>query len=167
MRVALACVLFNEPDLLLLDEPTNYLDLEGVIWLENFLKNYPYTVLIVSHDRDLLNKAVGHIIHLENGKLNSYKGGYDRFEELRREHMERQMALKSKQEAERRHIQAFVDRFKAKASKAKQAQSRVKLLEKMKPIASMVEAQTIAFNFPKPEPLFFPPYCFGECSGWV
>ncbi len=156
MRVALACVLFNEPDLLLLDEPTNYLDLEGVIWLESFLKNYPYTVLIVSHDRDLLNKAVGHIVHLENGKLNSYKGGYDRFEELRREHMERQMALKSKQEAERRHIQAFVDRFKAKASKAKQAQSRVKLLEKMKPIASMVDAQTIAFNFPKPEPLSSP-----------
>ncbi len=96
MRVALACVLFNEPDLLLLDEPTNYLDLEGVMWLESFLRNYPYTVLIVSHDRDLLNKAVSHIVHLENGKLNSYTGGYDRFEDMRREHMERQMALKAK-----------------------------------------------------------------------
>jgi ATP-binding cassette subfamily F protein 3 len=156
MRVALACVLFNAPDLLLLDEPTNYLDLEGVIWLESFLKKYPYTVLMVSHDRDLLNKAVGHIVHLENGKLNSYKGGYDRFEELRRLKMEHQMSLKSKQEAERRHIQAFVDRFKAKASKAKQAQSRVKALERMKPIASMVEAHTIGFNFPKPDPLSSP-----------
>lgn len=156
MRVALACVLFNEPDLLLLDEPTNYLDLEGVMWLENFLRTYPYTVIIVSHDRDLLNKAVTHIVHLENAKLNLYTGGYDRFEELRHELMERQMALKSKQEAERRHIQAFVDRFKAKASKAKQAQSRVKALERMKPIATMVEQHTIPFNFPKPEPLSSP-----------
>ncbi len=156
MRVALACVLFNEPDLLLLDEPTNYLDLEGVIWLENFLRNYPYTVIIVSHDRDLLNKAVTHIVHLENAKLNLYTGGYDRFEELRREMIERQMALKTKQESEKRHIQAFVDRFKAKASKAKQAQSRLKALERMKPIATMVEDNTIAFNFPKPEPLSSP-----------
>ncbi|WP_286831262.1 MULTISPECIES: ABC-F family ATP-binding cassette domain-containing protein [Kordiimonas] len=156
MRVALACVLFNEPDLLLLDEPTNYLDLEGVMWLENFLKNYPYTVVIVSHDRDLLNKAVTHIVHLENQKLNLYTGGYDRFEELRREQMERQMALKSKQEAERRHIQSFVDRFKAKASKAKQAQSRVKALERMKPIATMVEEHTVPFQFPKPDPLSSP-----------
>jgi len=156
MRVALACVLFNEPDLLLLDEPTNYLDLEGVMWLENFLRNYPYTVLIVSHDRDLLNKAVTHIVHLENQKLNLYTGGYDRFEELRREQMERQMALKSKQEAERRHIQSFVDRFKAKASKAKQAQSRIKALERMKPIATMVEEHTVPFQFPKPDPLSSP-----------
>ncbi len=156
MRVALACVLFNEPDLLLLDEPTNYLDLEGVMWLETFLRTYPYTVVIVSHDRDLLNKAVTHIVHLENAKLNIYTGGYDRFEELRREQMERQMALKTKQEAERRHIQAFVDRFKAKASKAKQAQSRVKALERMKPIATMVEAHTVPFNFPQPEPLSSP-----------
>lgn len=156
MRVALACVLFNEPDLLLLDEPTNYLDLEGVMWLESFLKSYPYTVVIVSHDRDLLNKAVTHIIHLENGKLNSYTGGYDRFEQLRRQHMEHQMALKSKQETERRHIQSFVDRFKAKASKAKQAQSRMKALARMQPIVTMVEAHTTPFIFPKPEPLSSP-----------
>ncbi len=156
MRVALACVLFNEPDLLLLDEPTNYLDLEGVMWLETFLRTYPYTVIIVSHDRDLLNKAVTHIIHLENGKLNSYTGGYDRFEEMRREQMERQMALKSKQEAERRHIEAFVERFRYKASKAKQAQSRVKALERMKPIATMLQSATVPFNFPKPDPLSSP-----------
>jgi len=156
MRVALACVLFITPDLLLLDEPTNYLDLEGVMWLESFLKTYPYTVFLVSHDRDLLNKAVTHIIHLEEGKLNLYTGGYDRFEDLRRLKMENQLAMKSKQEAERKHIQSFVDRFKAKASKAKQAQSRVKALERMKPIATMVQSHTIPFNFPKPEPLSDP-----------
>jgi len=156
MRVALANVLFNTPDLLLLDEPTNYLDLEGVIWLENFLKTYPYTVIIVSHDRDLLNKAVTHIVHLEQGKLNLYTGGYDRFEELRSQKMAHQMALKTKQEAERRHIQSFVDRFKAKASKAKQAQSRVKALERMKPIATMVNEHTVPFHFPKPDPLSSP-----------
>ncbi len=168
MRVALACVLFNEPDLLLLDEPTNYLDLEGVMWLENFLRSYPYTVIIVSHDRDLLNKAVTHIIHLENGKLNSYTGGYDRFEQLRRQQMEHQMALKSKQETERRHIQSFVDRFQAKASKAKQAQSRIKALARMKPIVTMVEAHTVPFNFPKPEPLSSPLIVLEEASaGYV
>jgi len=156
MRVALACVLFNTPDLLLLDEPTNYLDLEGVMWLESFLKTYPYTVFLVSHDRDLLNKAVTHIVHLEGGKLNLYTGGYDRFEELRRIKMEGQLALKTKQDAERRHIQSFVDRFKAQASKAKQAQSRMKALERMKPIATMAQEHTIPFNFPKPEPLSDP-----------
>ena len=164
MRVALACVLFNEPDLLLLDEPTNYLDLEGVMWLENFLRTYPYTVVIVSHDRDLLNKAVTHIVHLDQGKLNIYTGGYDRFEKMRRQQMERQMALKSKQESERRRIEDFVTRFKAKASKAKQAQSRVKLLEKMRPIATMVEEHTIPFQFPKPDPLSSPLIALEEAS---
>lgn len=156
MRVALASVLFNEPDFLLLDEPTNYLDLEGVIWLEDFLRRYPYTVVIISHDRDLLNKAVTHIAHLENGKLNLYTGGYDSFEKLRRENQARQMALKSKQESERRHMEAFVERFRYKASKAKQAQSRLKALEKMQPIASVVDAHTVPFQFPKPEPLSSP-----------
>lgn len=156
MRVALACVLFNTPDLLLLDEPTNYLDLEGVMWLESFLKTYPYTVFLVSHDRDLLNKAVTHIVHLEEAKLNLYTGGYDRFEELRRLKMENQLAMKSKQEAERRHIQSFVDRFRAQANKAKQAQSRIKALQRMKPIATMVQEHTIPFRFPKPEPLSDP-----------
>lgn len=156
MRVALACMLFQEPDLLLLDEPTNYLDIEGVIWLENFLKKYPYTVIIISHDRDLLNKAVQSIVHLEQAKLNLYAGGYDDFEELRRIKIDQQMAMKSKQESERRHIQSFIDRFKAKASKAKQAQSRMKMLERMKPIASVIEDHTIPFQFPKPEPLSSP-----------
>ena len=156
MRVALACVLFTAPDLLLLDEPTNYLDLEGVIWLESYLKSYPYTVLIVSHDRGLLNNAVGHILHLTNGKLYRYAGGYDAFEEQRRAALERQMALKSKQEAERRRIEAFVERFRAKESKARQAQSRMKMLARMKPIASVVEDNTIPFDFPKPEPLSSP-----------
>ena len=134
------------------------------MWLENFLRSYPYTVLIVSHDRDLLNKAVSHIVHLENGKLNSYTGGYDRFEDMRREQMERQMALKAKQEAEKRHIEAFVERFRYKASKAKQAQSRIKALERMRPIATMVEAHTVPFNFPKPEPLSSPLIVLEETS---
>ena len=156
MRVALASVLFNQPDLLLLDEPTNYLDLEGVMWLENFLQTYPYTVLIISHDRELLNKAVKGILHLSEGKLNHYTGGYDRFELLRSQKMEQQMAMRTKQENERRHIQSFVDRFKAQASKARQAQSRIKALERMKPIATMMTEYTVPFKFPKPEPLSSP-----------
>ncbi len=153
MRVALAAALFNKPDLLLLDEPTNYLDVEGIIWLENFLKTYPYSVFIISHDRDLLNNCVDGIIHLENQKLNTYSGGYDQFEETRRLQLERQMAFKSKQEAARRDIEAFVNRFRAKASKARQAQSRLKLLEKMKPIATETTEHTVPFRFPKAEPL--------------
>jgi len=156
MRVALAATLFLEPDLLLLDEPTNYLDLEGVLWLEAYLRRYPHTVLLISHDRDLLNKAVTHIAHLSDGKITQYTGGYDDFEEARRERLERQMAMVAKQEAQRRHLEAFVERFRAKASKAKQAQSRVKMLEKMKPIVSVTESDTIPFRFPKPDPLSSP-----------
>ncbi|MGY8986657.1 MAG: ABC-F family ATP-binding cassette domain-containing protein [Sphingomonadales bacterium] len=153
MRVALACSLFNQPDLLLLDEPTNYLDLEGVIWLENFLKSYPYTILLVSHDRDLLNSCVDSILHLKDGKLNLYSGGYDQFEEARRLQQELISSHRTKQEAQRKHLQSFIDRFKAKASKAKQAQSRVKALERMSPIASASTDQTVTFNFPNPGPL--------------
>jgi len=153
MRVALAAVLFAEPDLLLLDEPTNYLDLEGTLWLESYLKAYPYTVLLVSHDRDLLNKVVDHILHLENEKLTLYTGGYDQFEATRRARLELQMAMKKKQEAERRHLESFVDRFRYKASKARQAQSRVKMLEKMQPIAAVMESRIIPFKFPQPERL--------------
>ncbi len=164
MRVALAAVLFSAPDLLLLDEPTNYLDLEGVIWLETYLRSYPYTVLLVSHDRDLLNRAVGSILHLERGRLTLYAGTYDQFEAQRRARFEQQLALKKKQEAQRRHIESFVERFRAKASKATQAQSRLKALEKMQPIVAMVEDRLPPFTFPDPEPLSPPIITMEEAS---
>jgi ATP-binding cassette subfamily F protein 3 len=151
MRVALGSVLFLEPDILLLDEPTNYLDLEGTLWLESYLKSYPHTVVIVSHDRDLLNRAAGAILHLDRGKLTLYAGGYDDFEETRRARQRLELKLKKKQDDERRRIQAFIDRFKAKATKAKQAQSRVKYLAKMQPIADQVEDRVAPFALPSPE----------------
>ena len=150
MRVALAALLFSEPDLLLLDEPTNHLDLEAVIWLEGYLKTYPGTLILVSHDRDLLNGVARRILHLEGNKIVAYNGNYDRFERTRAERLEHQAALRSKQLAERRHIQAFVDRFRYKASKARQAQSRLKALERMEPVTAMIESRTISFTFPKP-----------------
>ncbi|GAB4391931.1 MAG: ABC-F family ATP-binding cassette domain-containing protein [Kiloniellaceae bacterium] len=150
MRVALAALLFTQPDLLLLDEPTNHLDLEAALWLEGYLKSYPGTLLLVSHDRGLLNRAVNRIIHLEHRKLTAYTGNYDRFERLRREHLEHQAALHAKQQAQRRHIQAFVDRFRYKASKARQAQSRLKALARMEPIAAVMEDRTVSFDFPSP-----------------
>jgi ATP-binding cassette subfamily F protein 3 len=153
MRVALAGLLFSEPDLLLLDEPTNHLDLEASIWLESYLKSYPRTILLVSHDRDLLNRAVEKIVHLENRKLVLYSGGYDNFERTRSERLAHQSAAHAKQLAQRRHMQAFVDRFRYKASKARQAQSRLKALERMEPIAAVVEARTVAFDFPAPAPM--------------
>ncbi|HVZ06136.1 ribosomal protection-like ABC-F family protein [Hyphomicrobium sp.] len=157
MRVALGAILFLKPDILLLDEPTNYLDLEGTLWLENHLKTYPHTVLIVSHDRDLLNRAVGSILHLDRGKLTLYAGGYDDFEETRREKQRLEMKLKKKQDEQRRHLQAFVDRFKAKASKAAQAQSRVKALAKMQPIAAQVDDRVVPFRFPDPQKVIASP----------
>jgi len=153
MRVALAGVLFSQPDVLLLDEPTNYLDLEGALWLESYLARYPHTVLIISHDRELLNRAVGHILHLENRKLTLYTGGYDDFARARAEARAVQVAAAKKQELARAHIQSFVDRFKAKASKAKQAQSRVKMLEKMTPIRMPEDAARTVFTFPAPDQL--------------
>jgi ATP-binding cassette subfamily F protein 3 len=153
MRVALAAVLFAAPDLLLLDEPTNHLDLEATLWLESYLKTYPHTMLLVSHDRDLLNSAVDHIVHLEERRLTLYVGGYDRFERTRAERLENQAAARAKQMAQRRHMQAFIDRFRYKASKARQAQSRIKALARMEPIAAVSEAHTVAFEFPSPEPL--------------
>ena len=153
MRVALAAVLFSRPDVLLLDEPTNYLDLEGAIWLETFLKSYPHTVLVISHDRDLLNRSVGAILHLHRRKLTLYQGNYETFDDTRRARLEQQAAEKKKQDAARAHMQSFVDRFKAKASKARQAQSRMKALERMKPIAAVVEDNVTGFNFPTPEEL--------------
>lgn len=153
MRVALAGVLFAQPDLLLLDEPTNYLDLEGALWLESYLAKYPHTVLIISHDRGLLNRAVGSILHLENRKLTLWSGPYDQFARQRAEQRAVQAAEAKKQAARRAHLQSFVDRFKAKASKAVQAQSRVKMLEKMTPIMAPEEARRQVFSFPVPDPL--------------
>jgi ATP-binding cassette, subfamily F, member 3 len=157
MRVALAAALFAEPAVLLLDEPTNYLDLEGVIWLQTYLKTYGSTVVIVSHDRDLLNQAVGSILHLDRGKLTLYRGGYDDFERLRREQQSLQAKLRSKQEDARKHMQAFVDRFRAQATKARQAQSRLKALEKMEPIPDLVEDRVAPFYFPNPARPLNPP----------
>ncbi|RED13294.1 ABC-F family ATP-binding cassette domain-containing protein [Pontivivens insulae] len=153
MRVALAAVLFSQPDVLLLDEPTNYLDLEGTVWLETFLTRYPHTALVISHDRGLLNRSVGGILHLDAQKLTYYQGNYDQFDKMRRVQLEQQISAKKKQDAQRAHLQSFVDRFKAKASKAKQAQSRVKMLERMQPIAGVVESSVAGFNFPSPEEL--------------
>jgi len=153
MRVALAGVLFAQPDLLLLDEPTNYLDLEGALWLESYLAKYPHTVIIISHDRGLLNRAVGGILHLEDRKLTYYQGPYDQFARQRAEQHAVQAAMAKKQQARRDHMQSFVDRFKAKASKAKQAQSRLKMIEKMDMIASPEQAAKRVFTFPEPEEL--------------
>ncbi|AHG44775.1 glycosyl transferase family 1 [Rhizobium leguminosarum bv. trifolii CB782] len=151
MRVALAAVLFAEPDLLLLDEPTNYLDLEGTLWLEDYIRRYPHTVIIISHDRDLLNNAVNSIVHLDQKKLTFYRGGYDQFERQKAEADELQTKAKAKNEAARKHLQSFIDRFKAKASKARQAQSRVKALERMGTVAAVIEDHVTPITFPEPE----------------
>ena len=153
MRVALAGVLFAQPDLLLLDEPTNYLDLEGAIWLENYLARYPHTVIIVSHDRGLLNRAVGSILHLEDRKLTFYQGNYDTFAKTRAARLAAAASEAKKQEARRAHLQSYVDRFRYKADKAKQAQARIKMIAKMDPISTPQEAALRRFSFPEPEAL--------------
>jgi ATP-binding cassette subfamily F protein 3 len=170
MRVALAAVLFAEPDLLLLDEPTNYLDLEGALWLENYMGKYPGTVLVISHDRDMLNKVVDSIVHLEGRKLTFYRGNYDNFEKQRAEKRELIEKAREKMEGQKKHMQAFVDRFGAKASKAKQAQSKLKAIGKLKLPAQLEQEGTMPFNFPNPEKLSASPmiklenvYCgYGE-----
>src|SRR5579862_4062563 len=157
MRVALASALFAEPDLLLLDEPTNYLDLEGALWLEARLKKYANTALIISHDREILNNSVGAILHLSQGELDLYSGGYNDFETRRAEKSRLQSATRAKQEAERAHLQKFIDRFRAKASKATQAQSRIKRLAKLEPIAEVVEERVAPFTLPSPTRPLAPP----------
>ncbi|TBW39764.1 ABC transporter ATP-binding protein [Siculibacillus lacustris] len=157
MRVALAAVLFSEPDLLLLDEPTNYLDLEGTLWLEDYIRRYPHTVIVISHDRDLLNTAVDMIVHLDRMKLVAYRGGYDSFERQRREKMILTQKMREKQEAHRAHMQAFVDRFKAKATKARQAQSRMKALAKLPPIEALTDEAALPIDFPQPVARLSPP----------
>ena len=153
MRVALAAVLFSQPDLLLLDEPTNYLDLEGAVWLEAFLAKYQHTVLVISHDRQLLNRSVTGILHLNDRKLAYYTGNYDQFDTERRMKLEQQQSMARKQDTQRKHIQSFVDRFRYKASKARQAQSRLKQLEKMQPILALSEQAVAPFHFVTPEEL--------------
>ena len=148
MRVALAAVLFSEPDLLLLDEPTNYLDLEGVLWLTDYLKSCPATIVVISHDRDLLDDVANQILHLERGKLTLWSGGYSSFERQRREQQVLAGKAIKKQEERRAHLQAFVDRFRAKASKAVQAQSRIKMLARMEPIAAIVDETVQPFKWP-------------------
>src|SRR3954469_19107922 len=157
VRVALGAALFCAPDLLLLDEPTNYLDLEGTLWLEDHLAHYPRTVIVISHDRDLLETSVDQILHLERGKLTLYRGSYSSFEEQRATREMLDAKAVKRQEAERERLQDFVNRFKAKASKARQAQSRVKMLERMKPITALVTQDVKEITFPAPERLLSPP----------
>ena len=149
MRVALAAILFAAPDLLLLDEPTNYLDLEGVMWLENFLLRYRGTVLIVSHDRDLLNTAAEFILHLEHGKMKLYSGNYDTFVDTRAMQRALDVASQKKQELRRAHLQSFVDRFRAKATKARQAQSRMKMIERMERIDIPLDEHVAPIRLPQ------------------
>ena len=157
MRVALAAALFAQPDLLLLDEPTNYLDLEGTLWLQDHLAKYPHTMIVISHDRDLLDTSVNFILSLESAKLTLYRGGYSAFEKARSERLMLDQKMVKKQEAQRKHMQAFVDRFRAKASKARQAQSRIKMLEKLGPITALVTDEVRPIIIPAPEKLLSPP----------
>ncbi len=150
MRVALGALLFSEPDILLLDEPSNHLDLEATLWLENFLKSYPATLLVISHERDLLNKVVDHILHLQGGQLALYPGGYDAFEKQRAERAAQLAAAKAAQDAQRARLQDYVARNSARASTAKQAQSRAKMLARMQPIAALMEDPSLSFDFPDP-----------------
>lgn len=153
MRVALAALLFSEPDLLLLDEPSNHLDLEATLWLENFLKSYPAMMVVISHERDLLNNVVDNILHLEGGQTTLYAGGYDAFERQRAERAAQLAAAKAAQDAQRAKLQDYIARNSARASTAKQAQSRAKALAKMQPVLAMIEDPSLSFDFPSPDEL--------------
>ncbi len=156
MRVALAAALFAAPDLLLLDEPTNHLDLEATLWLETWLARFPGACLIVSHDRGLLDRAVQSIAHLDQRKLSLTPGGYDEFVRIRTEHAMQHARAAERIAAQRAHMQSFVDRFRAKATKARQAQARIKALEKLPALDTVVEAAPTRFAFPEP-PRLAPP----------
>jgi len=164
MRVALAGTLFSDPDLLILDEPSNHLDLEAQLWLTEHLRRFRHTLLLVSHDRDLLNDVCDHIVHIDQQKLVTYNGNYDRFERTRAERLEHDAAQQAKIAAQRKHMQAFVNRFRAKASKARQAQSRLKMIEKLGPVAAVPVDERIAFSFPPPEQLASPIETLDEVS---
>ena len=157
MRVALAAALFTAPDMLLLDEPTNYLDIEGTLWLMDHLATYPASLLIISHDRDLLDRACDHIVHLERGKLTLYRGNYSGFERQRREQQMLLGKAAKKQEQKRKHLQSFVDRFRAKATKARQAQARLKILAKMEEVELIVDESVTPFQLPSPKKPLSPP----------
>jgi ATP-binding cassette subfamily F protein 3 len=157
MRVALAAVLFSSPDLLLLDEPTNYLDLEGTLWLVDYLQRYPATILVISHDRDLLDAVADHILHLDQAKLTLWRGNYTSFERQRREQQTILLKHAKKQEEQRKHLQSFVDRFRAKATKASQAQSRLKMLARLEPVAAIVDGEVLPFHLPSPQKPLSPP----------
>lgn len=168
MRAALAGVLFSTPDLLVLDEPTNYLDLEGAAWLEDYLRDYPNTVVVVSHDREMLNRSVTHVLALDDRKLEVFVGGYDAYLKKEAERFSQATSMKAKQDAQRAHLQKFIDRFRAKASKAAQAQSRIKQLEKMQDIAVPLEQRTMPFHFEDPAELASPLVVLDECDlGYV
>lgn len=157
MRVALAAVLFSSPDLLLLDEPTNYLDFEGTLWLIDYLRRNRATIFVISHDRDLLDAVCDHILHLDQAKLSLWRGNYSNFERQRREQQAVLLKQKKKQDDQRRHLQSFVDRFRAKATKAAQAQSRLKILAKMEPVTAIVDGQILPFHLPSPQRPLSPP----------
>src|SRR5215218_1355273 len=153
MRVALAALLFSAPDVLLLDEPSNHLDLEATLWLESFLKSYPGTLIVISHERDLLNNVVDLILHLERGKISLYSGNYDGFEKQRAERVAQIAAARASQDAQRARLQDYVARNSARASTARQAQSRAKMLAKMQPIAALADDPSLSFDFPSPSEL--------------
>ena len=164
MRVALAALLFSQPDVLLLDEPSNHLDLEAVLWLEDFLRGYPATILLVSHERDFLNGVANYILHLGQGRLALYSGGYDQFERQRAERQAQLATARARQDAQRRKLEDYIARNAVRTATARQAQSRMKALARMQPIAEMIDDPSLAFEFPNPDELRPPLITLGMAS---